>query len=199
MRTVLIFLAALAAASVAALAAGTPVVRAAFLPCPTQKQLEAHGAKASQVSSPAQVSTGKFPLTSTVIVPDEQCSYQGTLGLLLVYFHLTPQQAAAVQAHLAYECARKNKKCTAFVSKGTNVISTTNAATGQVTTKQVSTLNVIVTSGPVEGEASARFAPVSDRQCSVIAAAFWVYLGSANPVKGPNLGDQLTCRSRTHH
>ena len=195
MRPALVFLAAISIASVAASAA--PGARAGLPPCPTQAQLAARGAKPGQVTSPAQTSTGTFPLTATVIVPDEQCSYQGVLGLLIVYFHLTPAQAAAVQAHLAYEC-RKGQKCTSFAMTGSNTQVTTDAATGKETTKVVSTLNVIDTAGAVQGEVSAKFAPVSAYQCQVVATALWAF-GGGSPVNGHNLGDLLCPRNPHHH
>ncbi|HEY4413457.1 MAG TPA: hypothetical protein VGN06_10710, partial [Gaiellaceae bacterium] len=137
-----------------------------FQMCPTQQQLISRGAtKAEVTSAPPQVSTGTFPITATVSVPDEQCRYQGSWLLGIIYWHMSRAQEAAAANHFKYEC--KGKSCTVFVSSGVNVEATTTG--GKTKTKSVPTLNEVILGGGVTGEVSAiRFA-TDAAPCEVFA------------------------------
>lgn len=191
-RAALVCLVALSASSAAVLALAAPSARAGLPPCPAQKQLEARGATAAEVSSPAAMSTGTFPLAGNLTVPDEQCSYQGALGLLLVFWHLTPRQQKIAQAHLQYECKATGKKCAVFVSEGSSISSSVDAATGKTKNTTEKTLEVIVTSGKVEGEATAKNPPKSVKPCDLLATALYSFLG-VEFQQGGTLLDELRC------
>jgi hypothetical protein len=164
--------------------------------CPTQKQLEARGATAGEVTAAAQMSTGKFPLTSTLIVSDEQCSYPGALGLLLVFWHLTPTQQAAAKAHLAYEC--KRKPCSVFVSKGQNTSTTVTvgsggSSSGKAKGTTVTTLNEIVITAAVQGEATAKNPPKAAIPCDALARALYGFVAQASPIGQKHILEEAAC------
>jgi hypothetical protein len=152
--------------------------RAALPVCPTQKQLEQRGATASEVSSAPQTSTENFPITSTLTAPVVQCSYQGSLTLLLLYWQLSPAQQPVAKAHFAFECQQKTP-CTIFLAKGSNTVVETTPG-GQTTTKQRPTLNEVVIAGSLNGEAEATNPPSSHARCDELAQTlFGFFAGGA--------------------
>ena len=170
-----------------AFAASAVAARAAAFPnCPTQQQLVKRGATKTEVQSAPQVSTGTFPLTAKLTVPDEQCRYQGSWLLTIVYWHVSRVQLAAAISHFLYEC--KTKNCSVFVSKGANVESTTTG--GKTTTKSVPTLNEVVLGGRVTGEASAVYRS-PDPPCDVFADVLYFVLAGATPTR--SISPQVRC------
>jgi hypothetical protein len=163
-----LFAVALAIASAILVAVGAPSAHAAFPPCPTQTQLEQRGATSGEVSSAAQPSTGTFHVTQGLSVPDEQCSYQGSWLLLILYWQLTSAQQAAAKQHFAYECKKKN--CSVYLSNGTNTIS------NGTTTKTVRTLNEVVLGAQVNGEATTTNPPPHGKSCDRLARTLYKVL-----------------------
>jgi hypothetical protein len=170
-------LAATAAASVVAV--GVPAARAALPACPTQSQLEQHGATASEVSSPPQLSTGTFPVAANLNVPDEQCSYQGTLSLLLLYWGLSPAQLAVAKEHFQYLC--KQKKCTVYLNKGSNTELSTSPG-GKTKTTSRPTLVEVVIAGSLNGEATVVNPPTSHAPCDKLAHLLFGFFAGVSPV-----------------
>ena len=139
------------------------------------------GVTASEVSSAPQMSSGTFPLTQQEIVPDEQCFYNGSWGLIIVYWKLTPaqvQDAAEhfVAEHFAYRC--KTKVCKTFVAFGSHTISVTTAS-GKQTTVTQSTLNVVVLNGAEDGEVSVNNPPKAASPCDDLATEMDKVFGGA--------------------
>jgi hypothetical protein len=179
------------AISVLALGLGASAAHAAaFRPCPTQQQLEQRGATAAEVSTAPQTSTGTFSVAQGLNAPDEQCSYQGTLHLLLMFWRLAPSQKEVALKHFAYEC--KRKPCTVFLTKGVNTVVVSSPG-GKTKTKSVPTLNEVVISGNVTGEAITEEVNATT-QCDVLAAALYGWLvGGARPGANSSLRDELSC------
>jgi hypothetical protein len=186
-------LAAAIAASVGALAPGASGVRLALPACPTQTQLDRRGAAAGDVSSPPQETTGKFPVTAALLVPYEQCSYQGKFSLLLVYWLLSPEQQAVAKAHFAYEC-RQKQACTVYLTRGTNTVVRTSPG-GKATTKDEPTLAEVVISSSLSGEATATNPPAARTRCDELAHVLFGLLAGGAPV-GKNVSsfrDDFDC------
>jgi hypothetical protein len=172
--------AATAVVSALVVGASASAAPAAFPPCPTQSQLAHLGATAGEVSSPPQMSTGTFPVAAGLTVPDEQCSYQGTLLLLLVYWGLPPTQLAAAKAHFQFECRLKNKNCTVFLNRGSNTIVSSTPG-GATKTKSEPTLAEVVIAGSLNGEATATNPPTSHARCDTLAQALFGFLAAGGP------------------
>jgi hypothetical protein len=166
-----------------------PVAAAALPTCPTQKQLQQRGATAAEVSSAPQESTGTFPVAPHLTVPDEQCSYQGTLGLLLAFWQISNPQQAAAKQHFAYEC--KLKSCTIFLARGVNVVATSSG--GKMTTRRLPTLTEVVLNGKVSGEASTANPPPSSAHCDELARTLYSFLTGVGPRNTPDILEEATC------
>jgi hypothetical protein len=171
----------------ASIVVDAPIAGAAFPSCPTQKQLEQRGATAAEVASEPQMSTGKFPIAANVVVPDQQCSYQGSWALILLYWQLTKAQESLAKAHFAYEC--KVKSCTVYLARGTNVV--TNSSPGGKTTT-LPTLNEVVL-GKVNGEAMARNPSSSNARCDELARTLYSFVVGAGPQNTPDILEELVC------
>jgi hypothetical protein len=176
------------AVGLASVAVDAPVAVAAFPACPTAKQLQQRGATATEVTSGPQASTGKASITSTVVVPDQQCSYPGSWALLLVYWELTKAQEAAARAHFAYEC--KLKSCNIFLTRGSNVVMSSSG--GKTTTKSLPTLNEVVL-GKVNGEASTANPPASSSRCDELARTLYSFVVGAGPQYTHDILEEFTC------
>jgi len=183
-------LVASAAASVVALALGEPIARAALPMCPTQSQLERHGATGGEVTSGPQMSTGEFPLTATLRVPDKQCSYQGTLSLLLVYWQLSTSAEGAAKAHFAYEC--KLKSCTVFLTKGVNSVVVSSPGKKTKITSEPTLVETVI-GGSVNGEATVSNPPSSAEDCDQLARALYSFLAGRGPFASGDILEQFGC------
>jgi hypothetical protein len=169
---------------------GASAPPAALPVCPTQRQLEQDGATASEVSSPPQMSTGTFPVAANLTVPDEQCSYQGTLSLLLLYWQLSPAQLAKAKAHFQYLC--KLQKCTVFLNKGSNTVVISSPG-GRTKTKSVPTLNEVILTGKVNGEASTSNPPSSTARCDELARTLYSFVVGAGPQSTRDILEEFDC------
>jgi hypothetical protein len=173
------------AVAFASVALDAPVAGAAFPSCPSQKQLKQRGATAAEVASGPQESTGTFAIAANLSVPDEQCSYQGASGLILMFWQLTKAQQKIAAEHFAYEC--KVKSCSIFLAQGSNVVMSPGGKT-----KSLPTLNEVVL-GKVNGEAMARDPSSSSPHCDELARALYSFVVGAGPPNTPDLLEELSC------
>ncbi|HMD52750.1 MAG TPA: hypothetical protein VKG62_08535 [Solirubrobacteraceae bacterium] len=85
---------------------------------------------------------------------------------------------------MAYLC--KLKKCTVYLTKGSNTFVTTSPG-GTTQTKSEPTLVEVVIAGSVNGEATATNPPRSHERCDELAHVLFVYFAGRAPV-GKGMG-----------